>query len=101
MPSPFPAMDPVIERQRWEDFHHRLIDAISDILIPALRPRYTALIEERVYLEHEIDHIRPDLTIVDMVREPSASYTVAATPMIITLPVPEEVSEHFLTIRRP
>jgi len=106
MPPPFPGMDPFIESQRWEDFHSRMIGVISDILVPQLRPRYTAMIEERVYLEHEIDnrdHIRPDLTIIhqDIVREPAASYTVPAAPITITLPMPEEVTERFLTIRRP
>lgn len=42
MPSPFPGMDPFIEGQVWEDFHHRFIDEIAVAITPSLRPRYVA-----------------------------------------------------------
>lgn len=52
MPSPFPGMDPYLERpSRWTGFHVRLITYLGEDLQPRLRPRYVAVVEERVYLE--------------------------------------------------
>ncbi len=50
MPSPFPGMDPYIERSDiWPDFHNRLITAVKSALQPQLRPRYAAVIEHRLF----------------------------------------------------
>lgn len=51
MPSPFPGMDPMIESQKWTDFHTRFIGAISDAIVPRVRPNYVVEIERRVYVE--------------------------------------------------
>ncbi len=106
MPSPFPGMDPYIEGKSWANFHFRLIGSVADSIMPEIRPKYVVIAEERVYLEHEVegrDHIRPDLTIVDDGSLPygsSRSATAAvARPVAITLPIPEEMREHYLTIR--
>lgn len=66
MPSKFPGMDCFLEGQVWEDFQHRLITAIADELGPALRPRYVARIQERIYLEQEGDSrlILPDVALL-------------------------------------
>src|SRR2546423_432996 len=106
MPSPFPGMDPFIEGQSWSNFHTRIIVAISDILLPSLRPRYVIEVEERVYLEHEDEdrhHIVPDVTILDDGSVPLGSRgdtAVLTAPLVVTLPIPEEVKEHYLTIRK-
>src|SRR5438034_4622827 len=67
MPSPFPGMDPFLEAQGWADFHMEMIAGIRAALMPRLRPRYVARVEERVYLEREPESptqwIRPDVTI--------------------------------------
>ncbi len=55
MPSPLPGMDPFIESQGWTGFHTRFITAISDAIVPQVRPRYVSLVEERVYLEHQTE----------------------------------------------
>jgi len=40
MPTPFPGMDPYLERpDLWPHVHNRLIVAIADDLAPRLRPR--------------------------------------------------------------
>ncbi len=107
MPSPFPGMDPFIEARSWQDFHTGMIAEIRASLVPYLRPRYAVRIKERIYLEHETNersrHIQPDLTIaqtsdlgVERVRGSSA---VAAEPINITLPAPEEVKQRYLTIQ--
>ncbi|NCP33779.1 MAG: DUF4058 family protein [Armatimonadetes bacterium] len=65
MPSPFPGMDPYLERPaRWSGFHLGLIARIQEDLQPRLRPRYVAVIEERVYLE-PIERLRsPDVFVI-------------------------------------
>jgi Protein of unknown function (DUF4058) len=110
VPSPFPGMDPFIESQIWEDFHHALIEVMRESLIPHTRPRYVVRVEERVYVEH-IPHsdsmfIRPDVTVLERAGSevPLESTGATATPTVITpvirhLPVPERVREAFLTIR--
>ena len=51
MPTPFPGMDPYLERRGiWEQVHTDLIVSIRRFLTPLLRPRYHVGIEERTYL---------------------------------------------------
>ncbi len=45
--SPFPGMDPYVERH-WRDFHHSLCTYASDTLQPQLRPQWVARIDERI-----------------------------------------------------
>ncbi|MBI5651237.1 MAG: DUF4058 family protein [Chloroflexi bacterium] len=107
MPSPFPGIDPFIEGQAWADFHARLITEISDLLVPDVRPRYAVRVEERVYIEHHSNGhahiIRPDVTVLGRetrapLAERAATMTVAATPVILTLPIPERIRETFLVV---
>jgi Protein of unknown function (DUF4058) len=110
VPSPFPGMDPFIESQIWEDFHHAMIEVVRESLIPHTRPRYVVRVEERVYVEH-IPHsdsmfIRPGVTVLERAASeaPLESMGATATPTVVTpvirhLPVPEQVREAFLTIR--
>jgi len=49
MPSPFPGMDPYLERPSlWPDVYHELISQIRAALKPTLRPKYVARVETRV-----------------------------------------------------
>ncbi len=63
MPSPFPGMDPSLESPTlWPDAHHGLISHIQKALNPALRPRYVARVELRVYrIEEEIEEARLEI----------------------------------------
>lgn len=108
MPSPFPGMDPFIESQVWEDFHHALIEIVRELLTPHVRPRYVVRVEQRVYVEHEPDEraavIRPDATVLqrdegDTPAEGPTASAVAGAPVVLTLPMPERKRETFLTIR--
>ena len=109
MPSPFPGMDPYIEGYEWDDFHGRMITAMSDALVPRIRPRYAVRTERRVYLEHDVDDpkfIRPDLTILSdeerglLPDGSSAASVTVAEPVQCTLPMPEEIRERYLVVRR-
>jgi uncharacterized protein DUF4058 len=55
MPSPFPGMDPFIEGQEWEDFHHGIIHEMRTALVPQVRPRYVVRVEERFSLDEQPD----------------------------------------------
>jgi len=107
MPSRFPGMDPFIEGQFWRDFHGRMANAISDALVPRLRPRYLARLDERVYVETEPEGlprtIRPDVTILEdhfaaRAREEGGVATLVE-PIIVPLVMPEEIHEAYLEVQ--
>src|SRR5437762_947009 len=52
MPSPFPGMDPYLER-RWRDVHQKLVIYIGDTLQPTLPADLVTRAEERVYVQSE------------------------------------------------
>jgi len=66
MKSPFPGMDPFLERH-WEDVHSALIGYIRDALQPQLSEDLIARMEEKVYVEDEGDKWlrRPDVRVVE------------------------------------
>lgn len=48
--SPFPGMNPYLERSDlWPDVHNRLITIMANNLAPQVRPQYYVAIEERIY----------------------------------------------------
>ena len=51
MPTPFPGMDPYLERPGlWGEVHTGLISALQWFLTPLLQPRYRVAVERRTYL---------------------------------------------------
>lgn len=51
MSSPFPGMDPYLEDpKRWPEFHHELVTALYQTLLPGLVDRYRARICSRCYI---------------------------------------------------
>lgn len=111
MPSPFPGMDPFLERGGiWEEFHTRAIVAIADALGPLVRPDYRVSVEQRAYLtvaESPNPVGKPDvlITAVPVPRPylPPAAVAPPATagvvPIVAELPMPDEVIERFLEVR--
>lgn len=58
-------MDPYIERPAiWADFHDALVAAIRGILQPLLRPRYVALMQDRIYVVRDDQARKPDIAVV-------------------------------------
>jgi len=110
MATPFPGMDPYLERHSlWKEIHTSLIVGIQRFLNPLLRPHYRVAIEQRNYLallppNDELVGI-PDVLIIPQQQEPyTASWPLVADaitvePLVGELPVPEEVRERFLEIR--
>ncbi len=99
----FPGMDPYLESpQLWPGIHAALIVYIRDQLQPVLRPRYLAVIEERVYLERPDRDIVPDLRVHHHrpnAARPALSATVAESdaPVLVHTP-PRDVHETFVAI---
>jgi Protein of unknown function (DUF4058) len=55
MPSPFPGMNPYLERAAsWPDFHHAYLTYLREVLAELVGPKYFVAIQERVYL-HELE----------------------------------------------
>ena len=50
MPTPFPGMDPYLERAGvWEEVHTPLILEIASVLEPKIQPLFRDAIERRAY----------------------------------------------------
>ena len=110
MPSPFPGMDPYLENQElWPDVRSTLINEIRNALNPALRPRYVARIELRVYISDQDDPARdfrvPDVRIEKTPQRKSTKKVqkpepvAVAEPLTIPFLTDEEIEEARLEIR--
>lgn len=111
MPSPFPGMDPYLEDpELWPDVHQKLISEMQTALNRALRPRYVARIELRLYISDQDDPGRdfrvPDVRIekpqrrkgAQKVQRPEA--VAIAEPLTIPFLTDEEIEEARLEIRQ-
>lgn len=93
MPSPFPGMDPYLERPGlWHDVHFSLIIALRDALAPAVGPKYYIAVEEQVYFIKPEDRLFVGETDVGIVGEPERT---------VELPMPEYVRQVYLEVREP
>ena len=111
MKSPFPGMDPFIEGQEWTDFHHALIEMISELLVPEVEPRYLVRVERRVYVEPDPDeslkHREPDSAV--LLAQPRGTPfdhgvdggTATLAPVSVVLPVPQELRDQLPPIPIP
>ena len=93
MPTPFPGMDPYLEkRSLWPDFHQRFITYTSEHLQEQIRPKYNARIEERIHLIQPPHNYYPDLSII---RPPRAegSLVVAEKSIVADNPYLVEMLE--------
>ena len=109
MPTPFPGMDPYLERPGlWEEVHTRLIVAMADTLGPQVHPRYRVSVERRTYLAvftpDEYYFVgKPDLLITSSYGHSpdlaSAATAIGVKPQVAELPMPIEVIERYLEVR--
>lgn len=108
MPSLFPGMDPYLENTHlWPQVHHLLISLLLESLVPQLRPKYRAAIEQRVYQINGNNSVLVGIPDVSAYRpRTQTNYTnsnVAVAdppvrPLTVTVPMPEEVREGYLKI---
>lgn len=107
MKSPFPGMDPYLERH-WGDLHHRLIQYSCDALQPALPGDLRARVEERVFLESDPGLMRlvvPDMHVAQVRETPAWRASMPATggaavaePLVFEVHS-EPITEGYLEIR--
>ncbi len=107
MRSPFPGMNPYLERaDLWPNVHNSLIIALRDDLGPRLRPRYYVAVEERVValgLDDLAFVARPDVAVVQAggveaaTVAPQMEYATGGAVMV-EVPLPDEVRELYLEI---
>jgi hypothetical protein len=98
-------MDPYIERPSlWADFHDHLITTIKTQLQPLLRPRYVAMMQDRLYVVRDRQSRRPDIAVVrSPVHERAGSATAVLdvdTPVIFEVQR-EEIREPLIEIIEP
>jgi hypothetical protein len=98
-------MDPYIERREiWPDFHDRMVTHIAEALQPQLRPRYVALMQDRLYVVEHRRPIRPDVSLVRVAfGETGGAATMAAgadQPLVVEI-VEEEISQPVVHIIEP
>ena len=105
MPSPFPGMNPYLERASdWENFHNSLIVAIRNRLTAPLRPRYFVALQNNVYIHEMLDEPgvrigKPDLLIKQNRSFASGGATLLEAPAHARLLSPvEELQVPYLTI---
>lgn len=105
MPSPFPGMDPYIERaELWPDFHDSFITFLRGALQPLLRPKYAALMQDRLYVMESERAIYPDIGVIRTRSPIGKSSTTAVlepdTPAMFDLS-DEEIREPYIQIIEP
>ena len=106
MPTPFPGMDPYLERpDLWPNVHSRLIVAIAEDLAPRLRPKYYVAVEERLVHTAGDDVLfgmRPDVAATQRttLREAVAIYAgTPRGPATVEVPLPDIITEAYLELR--
>jgi hypothetical protein len=105
MPSPLPGMNPFLESaELWSEFHSRMIVAIADALNETVSQAYRVAVEKRVYLSQGEETILIGIPDVSLTDSPTAKADSTATamvtePMVVEVPIAEEVQERYLEIR--
>ena len=94
-------MNPYLEQpELWSEVHFGLISALARSLNPVLIPKYRAAVEKRVYSDLLLVGI-PDATVFQAKPDQARPATLStAQPVTVTLPVIEEIREHYLEIRQ-
>src|SRR5215467_1535111 len=106
MPTPFPGMDPYLERRdHWHAVHTRLLVAIADALGPQVWPHYRVDIALRTYialLTSESLAGIPDVLVMSSPHEagrPMApASAIGVAPQVVEVPMPKEIHERYLVV---
>lgn len=93
MPSPFPGMNPYLERAGvWEMFHTQLLSAFQQHLTAQVRPNYRVRLETRVTV-HEPAGRREGVRELDLAVGLTGGRPAATGPATATLAPPAYVTE--------
>ena len=101
MPSPFPGMNPYLERGSvWRTFHQNFIYAAQAALVAQVRPRYIVQIESTLYIHEPSAEERrllgsSDLGITSGIpsKSPSSTHSATAAPIYGSFPTGVEIEE--------
>mgnify|MGYP001791265968 CR=1 FL=1 len=107
MPSPFPGMDPYLERPAvWASFHSKFVVMLANAIEENLSAQYYVEVETRTYTDDGSDGVMigiPDVVITnDRSRQPELTQAQIATqvrPQQVIVPMPIMVKERYLEIR--
>ncbi len=103
MPSPFPGMNPYLERESiWKDFHDSFLMFIRNRLVPQVRPNYVVKLGEYLFI-HEpaadqrflAGHGDVSLSHSNGNRAEAGSTVAVLSPMKIVIPS-VDIEEHVL-----
>jgi hypothetical protein len=108
MPTPFPGMDPYLERPGlWVQVHTNLIVDIQRFLNSLLRPRYHVAVEQHTYLsilppDEQLVGIPDALVVAPDDSDGNVAVAVAPSATVQALegelPLPEEVHQRYLEV---
>lgn len=105
MSSPFPGMDPWLERRGlWPDVHDSLIMTLRRVLVPLVSPKYYIAARQRTVFAVEstdLDFIVPDVSVVQRAAGGAgiqSESTILAEPMLVEVPVREKIAEDYLEV---
>ncbi len=108
MPSPFPGMNPYIERSFvWHDFHEHFVPLAAQLLNRQILPHYFARIDEHVFLHELSAEERRLVGKADVAVAPGVSGSAAAAvgaseapaQVVLEAPVIDEERLSFVEIR--
>jgi hypothetical protein len=108
MPSPFPGMNPFLERAGvWQDFHGEFLVTLRRLLVPQVVPEYIVQLEDHLYLHDVPDEPRrlvgrSDLAVAESgepEEEARGGVGVLEGPKLITLPMQDLERVRYLAIR--
>jgi hypothetical protein len=107
MQPQFPGMNPYLENpELWSEVHFGLISALARSLNAVITPKYRAAVEKRVYEDTLLVGI-PDVSVFQRsssdirteVIKPQQTTATLSEPLVITVPIAEEIQERYLEIR--
>lgn len=102
MPPQFPGMNPYLENpELWSEVYFGLISVLARSLNAVITPKYRAAVEKRVYTDTLLVGI-PDVTVFQRDKgkiEPQPKTVTVSEPVVVTIPIPEDIQELFLEIR--
>ncbi len=94
MPSPFPGMNPYLERDSvWSDFHSAYCYAIKKALVPQVQPEYYVKFNEHIYVRsQEEDRRLVGLSDVSVARKNGEAFANAGVGLL-EAPVTVHIAE--------
>ncbi len=99
MPSPFPGMNPYLERPSvWHDFHESFMPLARETLSKQILPRYFVKIDEHLYIHHLEEESRTLVGRADLAVTHLPSFAESSSARAGLLTAPAEVTAAHIDI---